>query len=77
MTSNLEKRLSDHRAGRGAKVTKRYGVKSLVKAVPCSTREEALTLEQEITDELRADGWLVWGGKNCSPLRDGHFWVDD
>ena len=48
ITSNLERRLKEHKSGQGARFTKSFGFQKLVYQEGCVTRREALQREAQI-----------------------------
>lgn len=48
ITNNLEKRISKHNEGKGAKYTRGRGPVTLVRSFTCSSKSEALKLEYKI-----------------------------
>lgn len=48
ITNNLEKRISKHNEGKGAKYTRGRGPVTLVRSFTCSSKGEALKLEYKI-----------------------------
>ncbi len=55
VTNNVERRLSAHRAGRGAKYTRGRGPLTLVYREPCGYRSAALRREWAVKRLPRAD----------------------
>lgn len=54
-----------HRAGRGTPFTELHGVKTFELLAYFDTQEEAEQAEQQFTDSLRNDGFVVFGGKGA------------
>lgn len=48
MTNNLEKRIKEHKAGKGGKFTRSFKVRKLVYTEPCSDKSMALKRERQI-----------------------------
>ncbi|HRK61297.1 MAG TPA: GIY-YIG nuclease family protein [Candidatus Omnitrophota bacterium] len=48
MTNNLEKRIKEHKAGKGGKFTRSFKVRRLVYSETCATKSKALKREAEI-----------------------------
>lgn len=54
ITNNLEKRLGDHKEGRGSKFVRAFRPFELVKILPCIDSREARQLEYKIKKMKRA-----------------------
>ena len=48
MTNNLEKRVNDHKLGKGGRFTRSFGVKKLLYQEEFATKQEAMKREAEI-----------------------------
>jgi putative endonuclease len=48
ITNNLERRITQHNEGKGAKYTRGRGPVALIKSFTCSSKSEALKLEYKI-----------------------------
>ena len=59
MTDDLEKRLTAHNAGKGAKYTRGRGPVSLVYSVVCNDKSDALRRELQIKKMSRAEKQLL------------------
>lgn len=67
MTGNLKQRLSDHRSGEGAEVTRKFKPQKTVEVVRCKTEREAKDLEREMYYEYKEFlGNRVRGAGNCN-----------
>ena len=64
MTNNIERRMRQHRAGKGARFTRIFGFKKLLFCAEYSTRSEAMKRESEIKRWPRAKKILLIKGKN-------------
>jgi putative endonuclease len=53
-TTDLERRLSEHQSGKGAKFTRAFGARKIVHRESYDTRSEALRREAEIKGWTRA-----------------------
>jgi predicted GIY-YIG superfamily endonuclease len=54
-TNDVQRRISEHAAGRGARFTRAFGVKRLVYTEECGTRSAAVKRESEIKRWSRHD----------------------
>ncbi|PKN52447.1 MAG: endonuclease [Deltaproteobacteria bacterium HGW-Deltaproteobacteria-13] len=54
ITNNLEKRLKEHKEGKGSKFVRAWRPFELVKTLPCSTSTEARQLEYRLKKMKRA-----------------------
>ena len=59
MTDDLEKRLTAHNAGKGARYTRGRGPVSLVYSVVCNDKSDALRRELQIKKMSRAEKQLL------------------
>jgi putative endonuclease len=48
MTCDVERRLKEHKTGKGARFTRSFGVKKLLYAEPCASRSDAMKREAAI-----------------------------
>jgi len=48
MTNNIQKRLSEHKSGKGGKFTRSFGVKKLLYKEEYATKQEAMKREAKV-----------------------------
>ena len=53
ITDNLERRLQEHKSGKGGKFTRAFRVNQLIYSEPCGSKNEALKREAQIKNWTR------------------------
>jgi predicted GIY-YIG superfamily endonuclease len=64
-TSNIAQRLEQHTLGKGAQITRIFGVKRFVAKLKCRNQEDALLFEHELMLAFRLQG-VTYGGRKCT-----------
>jgi predicted GIY-YIG superfamily endonuclease len=75
MSENVDKRIDQHFAGKGAQWTKKHAPVSVANVIEVSDRNKAIRLENKITERLMKTHGVnkVRGGAYCDSRSDAYY----